>query len=166
MYRENFPNSGPAHELYGPKDIRPRPGFQFGPMGFAPLHCSSPLSSHTKKTKTRSKNLSLLTSSKIPEFEIFGVEKKEQCIIVMASMEEPKAPEAAPQLSNPPPTTPLTQTQTPLPPTTTTTTKKRPLDSDSNSNYFKIRAVIRDLRPHFIQVLFSSSLNYHHPHFH
>lgn len=32
------------------------------------------------------------------------------------------------------------------------TTKKRPLDYDSNSNYFKIRAVIRDLRPHFIQV--------------
>ncbi|XP_027348966.1 uncharacterized protein LOC113860684 [Abrus precatorius] len=33
------------------------------------------------------------------------------------------------------------------------TTKKRPLDSDSHSNYHKIRAVIRDLRPHFLQVL-------------
>ncbi|XP_058737339.1 uncharacterized protein LOC131609610 [Vicia villosa] len=35
------------------------------------------------------------------------------------------------------------------------TSKKRPFDSLSNStsNYFKIRALIRDLRPHFIQVL-------------
>ncbi|XP_061371579.1 uncharacterized protein LOC133314151 [Gastrolobium bilobum] len=62
-------------------------------------------------------------------------------------MEEPKAPEAAPKLSDPPSTVP--QTQTPLPPTT----KKRPRDSDAHSNYFKIRAVTRDLRPHFIQVL-------------
>ncbi|KAL5058522.1 hypothetical protein RYX36_030126 [Vicia faba] len=35
------------------------------------------------------------------------------------------------------------------------TSKKRPFDSLSNStsNYFKIRALIRDLRPHFIQIL-------------
>ncbi|RDX62874.1 hypothetical protein CR513_58752, partial [Mucuna pruriens] len=33
------------------------------------------------------------------------------------------------------------------------TTKKRPVDSNAQSNYFKIRAVIRDLRPHFLQVL-------------
>ncbi|KAK7295066.1 hypothetical protein RJT34_17969 [Clitoria ternatea] len=40
-------------------------------------------------------------------------------------------------------------TEAPLPPTS----KKRPLDYDANSNYFKIRAVVRDLRPHFLQVL-------------
>ncbi|XP_057435624.1 uncharacterized protein LOC130728249 [Lotus japonicus] len=62
-------------------------------------------------------------------------------------MEESKAPEAAPPLSNPPPTT---QTQTQIP---SSTTRKRPLDSDVHSNYFKLRAVVRDLRPHFIQVL-------------
>lgn len=64
-------------------------------------------------------------------------------------MEEPKAPEPAPQSSNPPPTT-APQT---LPPTT----KKRPLEhADSlfqNSNYVKIRTVVRDLRPLFIEVL-------------
>ncbi|TKY65460.1 hypothetical protein E2542_SST08319 [Spatholobus suberectus] len=37
----------------------------------------------------------------------------------------------------------------PVPPTT----KKRPLDSNTHSNYFKIRALIRDLRPHFLEVL-------------
>ncbi|KAJ1408618.1 hypothetical protein SESBI_23397 [Sesbania bispinosa] len=61
-------------------------------------------------------------------------------------MEEPKASEATPQ-----PTTPHIQTQTQIP--SSTTSKKRPLDSDAHSNYFKIRAVIRDLRPHFIKVL-------------
>ncbi|KAL8091749.1 uncharacterized protein LOC141692253 [Apium graveolens] len=33
-----------------------------------------------------------------------------------------------------------------------TTTKKRPLDLQ-DSNFFKIRAICKDLRPHFIQVL-------------
>ncbi|KAK7394778.1 hypothetical protein VNO78_15317 [Psophocarpus tetragonolobus] len=32
-------------------------------------------------------------------------------------------------------------------------TKKRPLDSNSHSNYFKIRSVIRDLRPHFLEIV-------------
>ncbi|KAK7340246.1 hypothetical protein VNO77_20945 [Canavalia gladiata] len=35
----------------------------------------------------------------------------------------------------------------------TPTTKKRPLDSDPHSYYYKIRAIVRDLRPHFLQVL-------------
>ncbi|KAG4922424.1 hypothetical protein AAZX31_18G213000 [Glycine max] len=49
--------------------------------------------------------------------------------------------EAKPAMGPPPP---------PAPPTT----KKRPLeDSNAHSNYFKIRAVIRDLRPHFLEVL-------------
>lgn len=48
--------------------------------------------------------------------------------------------EAKPAMGPPPP---------PAPPTT----KKRPLeDSNAHSNYFKIRAVIRDLRPHFLEV--------------
>lgn len=36
----------------------------------------------------------------------------------------------------------------------TPSTKKRPFESDSNStsNYIKIRALVRDLRPQFIQV--------------
>jgi len=36
----------------------------------------------------------------------------------------------------------------------TPTTKKRPFESDSNSisNYIKIRALVRDLRPQFIKV--------------
>ncbi|CAJ1818943.1 unnamed protein product [Sphenostylis stenocarpa] len=37
----------------------------------------------------------------------------------------------------------------PVPPAT----KKRPLDSKGPSNYFKLRAVIRDLRPHFLEVI-------------
>lgn len=53
---------------------------------------------------------------------------------ISSSMEEPKPPVIAPTLQTP-------------------SSKKRPLDTDnSNSNYFKIRALIRDLRPHFIQV--------------
>ncbi|RZB53518.1 hypothetical protein D0Y65_049452 [Glycine soja] len=48
--------------------------------------------------------------------------------------------EAKPAMGPPPP---------PAPPTT----KKRPLeDSNAHSNYFKIRAVIRDLRPHFLEL--------------
>jgi len=48
------------------------------------------------------------------------------------------------------PVTPAATQQTLQPPTT----KKRPFQSDSNStsNYVKIRALVRDLRPQFIQV--------------
>ncbi|XP_020977411.1 uncharacterized protein LOC107634996 isoform X2 [Arachis ipaensis] len=82
-------------------------------------------------------------------------------------MEEPKAPETSPSpssaaASSAPTTTQSSQLPPPSPPPTTTTTsgaaipsstKKRPLESDSYSNYYKIRALIRDLRPHFIQVI-------------
>ncbi|KAL1360418.1 hypothetical protein HN51_005803 [Arachis hypogaea] len=83
-------------------------------------------------------------------------------------MEEPKAPETSPSPSSAAASSAPTTTQSsqlpppsPPPPTTTTTsgaaipssTKKRPLESDSYSNYYKIRALIRDLRPHFIQVI-------------
>ncbi|KAF1898690.1 hypothetical protein Lal_00040478 [Lupinus albus] len=72
---------------------------------------------------------------------------------------EAKAPEAVtpPEVSNPPTSTeapPPRPPSYPPPTTTTTTTKKRPLDSDplfQNSNYVKIRALVRDLRPHFIE---------------
>ncbi|KAJ0052346.1 hypothetical protein Pint_00417 [Pistacia integerrima] len=62
------------------------------------------------------------------------------------------------QVTDPPPDT--TQTVPPrappppsLPPKTT---KKRPLDNNGqlqNSNYYKMRLVLKDLRPHFIEVL-------------
>jgi len=42
----------------------------------------------------------------------------------------------------------------PFPPAT----KKRPLDSNANSTYFKIRAAVRDLRPHLLEVQYSKSL--------
>ena len=66
-------------------------------------------------------------------------------------MEEPTAAEVKPQVSNPP-----TTAQTLPPPSSTALpppSKKRPLESDAHSNYFKIRAVIRDLRPHFLEVI-------------
>ncbi|KAK6920134.1 hypothetical protein RJ641_016038 [Dillenia turbinata] len=48
---------------------------------------------------------------------------------------------------------PLTQNQAPPP-----KSKKRPLDSNNvnnfqSSSYFKIRALVRDLRPHFLEVI-------------
>ncbi|QHN91800.1 uncharacterized protein DS421_17g578070 [Arachis hypogaea] len=84
--------------------------------------------------------------------------------MVLTSMEEPKAPETSPSpssaaSSSAPPTTQSSQLPLPSPPPTTrgaaipSSTKKRPLESDSFSNYYKIRALIPDLRPHFIQVL-------------
>ncbi|XP_020963004.1 uncharacterized protein LOC107608292 [Arachis ipaensis] len=84
--------------------------------------------------------------------------------MVLTSMEEPKAPETSPSpssaaASSAPPTTQSSQLPLPSPPPTTrgaaipSSTKKRPLESDSFSNYYKIRALIPDLRPHFIQVL-------------
>lgn len=69
--------------------------------------------------------------------------KKEKKYFISSTMEQPKAHVAVAPSKH----TFQTQTQTP-------TSKKRPFDSlsNSNSNYFKIRALIRDLRPLFIQV--------------
>ncbi|XP_028770302.1 uncharacterized protein LOC114727752 [Neltuma alba] len=75
-------------------------------------------------------------------------------------MEESKEAQAPPQVSNPPSTAPTLPPQPPpayaaLPPKS----KKRPLESDAhlqNSRLFKIRAIIRDLRPRFIEVLRTS----------
>ncbi|KAL3743508.1 hypothetical protein ACJRO7_018752 [Eucalyptus globulus] len=65
-------------------------------------------------------------------------------------MEDPKpAPAPAPA---PDPTAQTPPGQPPLPPPN----KKRPLDADAsvqNSKYFRMRAVLGDLRPHFIEVL-------------
>ncbi|KAK7243313.1 hypothetical protein RIF29_38106 [Crotalaria pallida] len=76
-------------------------------------------------------------------------------------MEESKAPELAAAAAAAAAAAP--QTLPPRPPSSTTpippTTKKRPLDSHSlfhNSNYIKIRALVRDLRPHFLQVIQSA----------
>ncbi|KAI4355055.1 hypothetical protein L6164_003869 [Bauhinia variegata] len=96
-------------------------------------------------------------------------------------MEEPKTAQTTPPLSDsnpppsstaqtllpqpsppPPPSTTLPpQPPPPPPPTTATSTlppksKKRSREYDAllkNSNYIKMRAVIKDLRPHFIEVL-------------
>ncbi|MED6221989.1 hypothetical protein PIB30_118478 [Stylosanthes scabra] len=79
-------------------------------------------------------------------------------------MEEPKASETCPSpsasaaASSSAPTTTQSSQLHPPPPTASgadipSSTKKRPLESDSHSNYYKIRAIVRDLRPHFIQVL-------------
>lgn len=67
-------------------------------------------------------------------------------------MEETKATQSAPiQAPAPPTTAPSQPTQTlpPLPPKS----KKRPLDRNAYIQYTKMRAVIRDLRPHFLEVL-------------
>ncbi|XP_057723577.1 uncharacterized protein LOC130939492 [Arachis stenosperma] len=84
----------------------------------------------------------------------------------VAELAEPDSSFAAPETSPSPssaastsPTTQSSQLPPPSPPPTTSgaairsSTKKRPLESDSFSNYYKIRALIPDLRPHFIQVL-------------
>ncbi|CAL0328530.1 unnamed protein product [Lupinus luteus] len=72
-------------------------------------------------------------------------------------MEEAKAPEAAapPEVSNSPTSVDAPPPRPPSYPPTTTT-RKRPLYSHpffQNSNYVKIRALVRDLRPHFIEVV-------------
>ncbi|XP_024161176.2 uncharacterized protein LOC112168286 [Rosa chinensis] len=64
-------------------------------------------------------------------------------------MEEPTPPPPT-QIPNPPPNSVET------PPHLHPKTKKRPLDSDAqipNSGYFKIRAVLRDIRPNVLEVL-------------
>ncbi|KAK4268792.1 hypothetical protein QN277_022031 [Acacia crassicarpa] len=80
-------------------------------------------------------------------------------------MEESKEARAAPQVSNPPSTAPTLPPQPPPPPppppppgsaALPPKSKKRPLESDSHlqhSRLFKIRVIIRDLRPRFIEVL-------------
>ncbi|KAF8017134.1 hypothetical protein BT93_H2357 [Corymbia citriodora subsp. variegata] len=67
-------------------------------------------------------------------------------------MEDPKpAPAPAPAPD------PTAQTPPPGPPPLPPQSKKRPLDANAssvqNSKYFKMRAVLGDLRPHFIEVL-------------
>ncbi|KAF3441338.1 hypothetical protein FNV43_RR15252 [Rhamnella rubrinervis] len=71
-------------------------------------------------------------------------------------MEEPKSAQSTPttQVPNAPTSAQTLPPQPPhsLPPKP----RKRPLDNDArirNSNCFKIRAVLRDLRPHFLEVL-------------
>ncbi|XP_054782461.1 uncharacterized protein LOC129289678 [Prosopis cineraria] len=67
--------------------------------------------------------------------------------------------QAAPQVSDPPSTAPTLPPQPPPPAASAALppkSKKRPLESDAhlqNSRLFKIRAIIRDLRPRFIEVL-------------
>ncbi|KAI9089906.1 hypothetical protein K1719_028876 [Acacia pycnantha] len=76
-------------------------------------------------------------------------------------MEESKEAQAAPQVSKPPSTTPTLPPRPPLPRPPASAalpskSKKRPLESDAHlqhSRLFKIRAIIRDLRPRFIEVL-------------
>ncbi|KAG2720323.1 hypothetical protein I3843_02G023700 [Carya illinoinensis] len=72
-------------------------------------------------------------------------------------MEEPIPAQTTPtQLSNPPTIAqcppPKPPAPTPLPPKS----KKRPLDTSihiQNPNYFQMRVVIKELRPHFLEVL-------------
>ncbi|XP_038874738.1 uncharacterized protein LOC120067276 [Benincasa hispida] len=64
-------------------------------------------------------------------------------------MEETKASQSAPIQAPVPPSTAPSQTLPPLPPKL----KKRPLDRNAYIQYTKMRAVIRDLRPHFLEVL-------------
>lgn len=62
-------------------------------------------------------------------------------------MEEPKATPQT-QIPNPPPNSVRT------PPHLQSKTKKRLLDSDAqNSSSFKIRALLRDIRPNVLEVL-------------
>ncbi|KAE8693802.1 BR-signaling kinase 3 [Hibiscus syriacus] len=66
-------------------------------------------------------------------------------------MEEPKAAPNPPEATAPPPP--------PAPPTATeqAASRKRPLENSDdqfqNSPYFKMRLVLKDLRPHFVEVL-------------
>ncbi|XP_021800817.1 uncharacterized protein LOC110745055 [Prunus avium] len=71
-------------------------------------------------------------------------------------MEDPNpAQPTVTQIANPPNSEEALPPQPPpssLPPKT----KKRPLDNDahiSNSSYFKVRAVLKEIRPHFLEVL-------------
>ncbi|KAK0581120.1 hypothetical protein LWI29_010202 [Acer saccharum] len=70
-------------------------------------------------------------------------------------MEESKPAENTPtQLPNPPPDT--TQPQAPPPPALPPQSKKRPLENNvqiQDSKYFKMRLVVKDVRPHFLEVL-------------
>ncbi|XP_059651423.1 uncharacterized protein LOC132299018 [Cornus florida] len=74
-------------------------------------------------------------------------------------MEEPRPPQTTPptQPSIPNPSnTAQNLPPHPPPPPVPPKNKKRPLDSNANlqnSKYFKMRAVLKDLRPHFIEVL-------------
>lgn len=80
-------------------------------------------------------------------------------------MEEPKPPSEAAtenppaQVTTPPPDTPQTvppqAPSPPPPPPPPTISKKRPLDNRGqlqHSNYYKMRLVLKDLRPHIIEV--------------
>ncbi|KAK3194823.1 hypothetical protein Dsin_026133 [Dipteronia sinensis] len=70
-------------------------------------------------------------------------------------MEESKPAENTPtHLPNPPPDT--TQTVPPPPPALPPQSKKRPLENNvqiQDSKYFKMRLVVKDIRPHFLEVL-------------
>ncbi|XVE73872.1 hypothetical protein DITRI_Ditri11bG0153400 [Diplodiscus trichospermus] len=79
-------------------------------------------------------------------------------------MEEPKAAQNPPPTQDPnPPTATAAQTTPPPPqqeppqppaPPEQLASKKRPLEnSNVNSNYFKMRLILKDLRPCFIEVL-------------
>ena len=71
-------------------------------------------------------------------------------------MEEAKLVQSATtQIPNPP-------SSVEAPPSLPPKTKKRPLDSDahiSNSTYFKIRAVFREIRPHVLEVQLRPNLS-------
>ncbi|KAF5464247.1 hypothetical protein F2P56_014339 [Juglans regia] len=79
-----------------------------------------------------------------------------------ASMEEAVPAQTTPtQISNPPTAAQCPPPQPPQPPAPTPSLppkiKKRPLDSSSihiqNPKYFKMRAVLKELRPHFVEVM-------------
>ncbi|XP_059455795.1 uncharacterized protein LOC132186035 [Corylus avellana] len=73
-------------------------------------------------------------------------------------MEEPVPAQTTPtQLANPPTTAQCPPPQPPAPtPPLPPKSKKRPLDTSvhiHNPKYFKMRAVLKELRPHFLEVL-------------
>jgi hypothetical protein len=79
-------------------------------------------------------------------------------------MEEPVRAQTTPtQLPNPPTTAQCPPPQPPAPtPPRPPKSKKRPLDTSvhiHNPRYFKMRAVLKELRPHFIEVQLSSYKN-------
>lgn len=80
------------------------------------------------------------------------------------SMEEPVPAQTTPtQLPNPPTTAQCPPPQPPAPtPHLPPKSKKRPLDTSvhiHNPKYFKMRAVLKELRPHFLEVQLSSYKN-------
>ncbi|XLS64497.1 hypothetical protein HN51_024471 [Arachis hypogaea] len=87
---------------------------------------------------------------------VLVLKRKNYCYCLVQTAETSPSPSSA---ASPSPTTQSSHLPPPSPPPTTSgaaipsSTKKRPLESDSFSNYYKIRALIPDLRPHFIQVL-------------